>query len=173
MNWKDKKQVAKYHRKWRKKNPTKSRGYVRKYREANKEKVSKKSVEWHRQNPWHSKYYAIKYRCENPKNDHYKYYGAKGIKNLITKNQIKRLWFRDKASLMKKPSIDRKNSNGHYEYSNCRFIELSLNSSLAWTGRKHTEETKNKISEKAKGRILECSRGKNHWNYKHGRYAVK
>jgi len=46
-------------------------------------------------------------------------------------DEIKELWFRDKAYEMKKPTIDRINSNEHYEYSNCRFIEKALNSSLA------------------------------------------
>ena len=39
---------------------------------------------------------------------------------------IKKLWFRDKAWLLKRPSIDRKNG-GHYIFQNCRFIELSQN----------------------------------------------
>ena len=56
-----------------------------------------------------------------------KYY--KNVKNLITVKELEYLWFRDKAHLMSKPSIDRINNKGHYELSNCRYIEHSLNSS--------------------------------------------
>lgn len=70
---------------------------------------------------------SIQQRCNNPNRNDYKYYGGRGIKCLITEEEIKSLWFRDKAYLMKKPSIDRKDNDGHYEYSNCRFIELADN----------------------------------------------
>ncbi|HJS82826.1 MAG TPA: hypothetical protein VJ742_08345, partial [Nitrososphaera sp.] len=70
---------------------------------------------------------TIKQRCSNPNISSYKYYGAKGIKCLINKDEIVRLWFRDKAFKMKKPSIDRKTSKHNYSFKNCRFIELSDN----------------------------------------------
>jgi hypothetical protein len=42
---------------------------------------------------------------------------------------------------MKKPSIDRKNSDNHYSFDNCRFLELNKNSSLA-TAKKVLQFTK-------------------------------
>lgn len=170
MNWIDKKQVAKYQREWRRKNHNKAISYVSKYRKAHKKELSIKCMKWQKNHPWYGRYYSIKYRCEDKNNTHYKYYGAKGIKCLITTDDLKKLWFRDKAYLLQKPSVDRRNPNGHYEYSNCRFIELSLNNSLAWTGRKHTEVTKNKIRIAMQGKEMKATQGKKHWNYKHGRY---
>lgn len=79
--------------------------------------------------PWKTRLYSIKQRCNNPKCKAYKWYGGRGIKCLITSEEIKELWFRDKAYKMKRPSIDRKENNKDYIFENCRFIELSKNSS--------------------------------------------
>lgn len=81
--------------------------------------------------PWEVKYDRARARCENPKTEMYYRYGGRGIKMVMTKEDFKFLWFRDKAFDMKNPSIDRINNNGNYELSNCRFIEMSLNVSLA------------------------------------------
>ena len=78
--------------------------------------------------PWKATLGNIKQRCNNPNFTFYQYYGGKGILCLITEEELKKLWFRDKAWLMKKPSIDRKNSNKNYTFKNCRFIEKSTNS---------------------------------------------
>jgi len=71
---------------------------------------------------------AIKERCNNKKDKDYPRYGGRGIKCLINTRELKGLWFRDKAYDMKKPSIDRINNDGHYEFDNCRYIEHSDNS---------------------------------------------
>lgn len=78
-------------------------------------------------NPWMVAYTGAKNRCENPKNQAYKRYGGRGIKFYLTVAEIKDLWFRDGADKMKKPSIDREKVDGHYEFSNCRFIEQTIN----------------------------------------------
>jgi len=77
--------------------------------------------------PWYRVYDNARQRCTNPKTRSYKNYGGRGIKFFMTRKEIKKLWFRDKAYLLKVPSIDREDNDGNYEYSNCQFIELDIN----------------------------------------------
>ena len=77
--------------------------------------------------PWLVSWYSARRRCTDSKHHNARNYCNKGIKFYLTKAEIKALWFRDKAYNMSRPSIDRKNSDGHYEYNNCRFLELSKN----------------------------------------------
>ena len=85
---------------------------------------NKKENRYIKQNPWRKTYYNIRGRVRrNPS-----YNGEKRkIFNFLTFANLKFLWFRDKAYLMKKPSIDRINSNGNYILENCRYIELKDN----------------------------------------------
>lgn len=87
-----------------------------------------KNLKMDKQYPWKRFLKLIKQRCNNPNHSAYKYYGGKGIICLINYEDLKTLWFRDKAYLMKKPSIDRKDSNKNYTFENCQFLELSINS---------------------------------------------
>lgn len=77
--------------------------------------------------PWLRTLESIKQRCTNPNNNKYHRYGGRGIECRITEEELKDLWFRDKASTMYQPTIDRIDNDGHYEYSNCRFIENAEN----------------------------------------------
>lgn len=79
----------------------------------------------HQDKPWTRHYALAKNRCR-PNSA----YGKKGRKFLITMEEIMTLWFRDKAYLLKRPSIHRINNDGNYEVNNCCFIEVSLNASL-------------------------------------------
>ncbi|NCC60069.1 MAG: hypothetical protein EOM12_03835 [Verrucomicrobiae bacterium] len=119
---------------WRKKNPEKvllqkkrhSQRISEKRRLVREEKI-KNGLFGVSRLPWYRTWYWIKSRCENKRAKNYLYYGGRGIKCLITVDQIKYLWVRDRAALMKKPSIDRINNDRHYEKNNCRFIEQSEN----------------------------------------------
>lgn len=51
----------------------------------------------------------------------------RNLKNSLTPEDLKYLWFRDKGYLMKRPSIDRIDNNGDYIFKNCRYLELSEN----------------------------------------------
>lgn len=72
--------------------------------------------------PWAKYYGFIITRCRPDRP-----YGKRGIKCLLTTNDLKLLWFRDKAYLMRKPSIDRKDTHKNYTIDNCRFRELTDN----------------------------------------------
>jgi hypothetical protein len=90
----------------------------------NKEKIKQQHKKYKELYPWGKIFIDIKYRCKNKNDSYFK----KGIKCLITKDEVKHLWFRDKAWLLKQPSIDREDNDGHYTFDNCQFIELSENS---------------------------------------------
>ena len=78
--------------------------------------------------PWKRTLNCIRTRCNNLSHPSSKNYGKKGIECRITEEELKFLWFRDKAYEMDKPSIDRIENNGHYELGNCQYIEKSENS---------------------------------------------
>lgn len=81
--------------------------------------------------PWWGSYISIKQRCGDKTRNWYK----RGIKCLITVDELKQIWFRDRAYLLKRPSLDRIDNDGHYIASNCRYIELSENARLGNIGK--------------------------------------
>lgn len=87
--------------------------------------MTKKEIQgrWLEKNPWYPSFNCAKSRCKDKSCGSYEDYGGKGIKFLMDIKDFKTLWHRDKAHLMKKPSIDRLNSKKHYIITNCRFIE--------------------------------------------------
>jgi len=125
---KNRKTILLYKKQYRSENKEKITKQCSEYRDNNKEKIKIQQKENRERAkilyPWKRVLYGIRHRCNNSNSTIYQYYGKKGIKCLITEEELKFLWFRDKAYNMKKPSIDRKNNNGNYEVSNCRFIEL-------------------------------------------------
>lgn len=110
------------------KDPQQSKDYHHSYYLKNKEKQIFQVKQDRKLYPWKYTLVGIKQRCNNPNEVAYKYYGGKGIECLITEEELEFLWYRDKAWLLKQPSIDREDSNGHYELNNCRYIEKGKNS---------------------------------------------
>ena len=92
--------------------------------------------EWLNKNRWRTSLWGAKKRC-NWKNDpSFHRYGGRGIRFLMNPKQVRELWYRDKAEEMDRPSLDRIDNDGHYEFSNCRFIENVING-----GRYNREKT--------------------------------
>jgi len=118
----------KQYREWRERNKNKYEKYHKNYRKINKTKINKNQKINKQLNPWYYSYFRAKQRCNNPKCKDYAWYGGRGIKFKLTKEECVFIWERDKAYNMKKPSIDRINNDENYCLENCRFIEHSENS---------------------------------------------
>lgn len=116
-----------YQRNWQQKNKLHLCEYQRKWRKMNRNKSLISERKYLRAHPWMKHLKALRKRCNAPYSDHYQAYGKRGIKALITANEIKQLYFTYKAYLMVYPSIDRINNDGDYSLENCRFIEYNEN----------------------------------------------
>lgn len=92
--------------------------------------------------PWKTTLRGIKWRVKDKKGKGAYY--RKGIKCLIASEELKILWFRDRAYLMKEPSIDRKDNNGDYTFENCQYLEFNKNRG------KMDKETLNRIAKNTK-----------------------
>ena len=77
--------------------------------------------------PWSMSYDQARQRCTNQRDINYLNYGGRGIKFLLKRSECHLLWIRDEGDYMNRPSIDRINTDGNYEYSNCQFVELREN----------------------------------------------
>jgi hypothetical protein len=128
----NKAEIAKYQKRYREENKEHLRIYHQEYgRNRSEESKLKRKVYAgsHRvkvkiERPWEVSYHNARTRCNNPKHEHYKYYGGRGIKFLMAIEDFRKLWIRDKANQMRKPTIDRKENDGNYTFENCRFVEL-------------------------------------------------
>jgi hypothetical protein len=78
-------------------------------------------------NPWIQPFYDARNRCNKVKLWSYKYYGGRGIKFNLSKEEIKEIWERDCASNMDCPTIDRIDNDKDYVFSNVQFIEKRIN----------------------------------------------
>lgn len=90
-----------------------------------------KQAQYKKRKPWVRFVEFARRRC-NDLGDNYKTYGAKGIKCHLTAADLELIWHRDNAVALKRPSLDRIDSNKDYEIGNVRFIEFNLNARMAW-----------------------------------------
>lgn len=77
--------------------------------------------------PWYESWKSAVRRCTDPNHKSYGRYGGRGIQFLLTKDEVSFLWTRDRAHLIEKPRLDRKEVDGHYCLDNCRFISEADN----------------------------------------------
>lgn len=92
-----------------------------------KERYRYSYLQYKKNHQWVITYWCIQSRCKYDKREVNKLY--KNIKNYLTLEDLKFLWFRDRAYLLKRPSIHRKNRKGDYTISNCQYIEMRENCS--------------------------------------------
>lgn len=134
-----------------------------------KKEINRMAVEKYRKNsPWLRVLHDAKNRCNSKKNPRYYRYGGRGVRVLLTKEDIKYLWFKDKAFLLNRPSIDRIDNDGNYSLENCRFVELSYNSGRKFPTKncKNNHDPKFFFKQKSGGRVCwVCKRNREKMYY--------
>ena len=117
----------KYYQEHRKETIKRQQAYYQLHRKEIIEYATEYGKKYREEHPWMKTLQNIRQRCYYKLDKKYKYYGDKGIECFVTMKDLKYLWFRDKAYLMKQPSIDRINGKKHYSLNNCQFIEMAVN----------------------------------------------
>lgn len=126
--------------------------------------VNKNSTYYYQKlDPWTKTYMYIRKRCLNPKDTKYARYGGRGIKALITVDELKKLWFRDKAYSMESPTIHRIDNDGNYEFGNCMYIERDENARLV-PKKSHCKNGHPLVGDNIKKRIGRNRRGSYNMN---------
>jgi len=77
-----------------------------------------KQAQYKKRNPWVRYVEWARRRCKDVYN---------GIECHLNSSDVKKLWMRDEADKLKKPSLDRIDPALHYTMDNCRFIEFFRN----------------------------------------------
>lgn len=80
---------------------------------------------WRNKNPWVKFLYAIRQRCSDTNHVSYLSLGGQGIRCLLSKEEIKDLWFRDKAYDMQTPRLVRIHNNQDFTLDNCKFVNTA------------------------------------------------
>ena len=99
-----------------------------------------RNINFKKNNPWISHYDSARNRCKKGNA-----YWKRGRRFLMTVADFKFLWFKDKAYLLSRLSIDRKDNDKGYTLENCQFIELSANISKSSLGHKASPKTLKKM----------------------------
>ena len=101
--------------------------YFKRYGEATDAILELKIKKGRGDSPWNKAYYNMRNRCENKKDKKFAYYGSRNFKCKVKPKQLRALYFRDKAWLLKTPSVDRIDPDKGYSEDNIRWIEWEEN----------------------------------------------
>jgi len=105
------------------------------WKKNNKKRISDNEKKRYRiiskKEPWRITWKGMIARCNSTSPNAYPYYRSKGIIRMMSSEDTKFVWFRDKAYLLKRPTLHRIDSDGNYAINNCKFIELGENARLA------------------------------------------
>lgn len=82
---------------------------------------------YRKRKPWVRFVEWARRRCNDTREKEFRNYGAKGITCQLTASDVEKLWIRDNAAKLKKPSLDRIDASKSYTVENCRFIEFYEN----------------------------------------------
>lgn len=81
---------------------------------------------YRKKHPWITLFRGAKLRCTNPNHRSYKRYGGRGIQLRLTKEDIKKIYFRDGGDSLKGVlNCHRIDDKGHYEYGNVVILQKS------------------------------------------------
>lgn len=96
-------------------------------------KEEDRRAKWRRLHPWarYVEWARRRVNCTDP-DKWFPNYGAKGVTCTLTAKELEVIWHRDGAAKMRKPSLDRIDSNGNYTATNVRFVEFTWNVRRAW-----------------------------------------
>ena len=91
-------------------------------------KTSRQAL-YKKRKPWVRFVEWARRRCNDldPEGPNYWTYAAKGIICKLTAADLEAVWKANNAHLLKRPSLDRIEPDGHYTRDNVRFIEFNLN----------------------------------------------
>lgn len=84
-------------------------------------------------------YSGMRQRCTNPNSSNYKNYGAKGVQVRVKRDEFVDWYIENVTDEMIKPTVDRIDPSGHYEFSNMEIIPASLNSMLMQANLSHKQ----------------------------------
>lgn len=96
---------------------------IKKYERQPVKKKGEAQQRWRGRHPWNEYLCEARRRCNNPKATGYRGIGGRGIKCLLSSEDVKGLWLWAKADQMRRPALKRFDKDKDYTIENSRFVE--------------------------------------------------